>query len=192
MKVLLAVEDETRATQLRNRLTEAGCAVFVDMGQGSLSLGQLVSHYRPDVLLIDHRFPTRDSLNTLFASFKDMPLPVVLSAETVDAEQARLAISVGAHALLVGLPSGHEMAPVLEAACAQFSQIAHLKAELGAATRLLNERKTIERAKGMLMQQRQLVEEDAYKLMRRTAMEKKLKLVAVAEQIITVTEMGGI
>lgn len=191
MKVLLADEDENRARVLCERLTEAGCTVFVDLGLGTVPLTTLLLRYQPDALIVDARSPSRALIEELMLVSHEKPCPIVLCAEQAEPALARAAVKAGAQALIVGDATQLDFATVLEAACAQFEQLEHIKGELAAATRQLAERKLIERAKGILMKQRGLSEEEAYRILRSTAMERKARLVVIAEQVIAVADLMG-
>lgn len=191
MKVLLADENEQRAAALRDRLNEAGCAVFVDLGLGSVPLATLIERYRPDLVLVDSASPTRKILEDLLRASREQPCPLVLVSERADAELARDAVRAGAHAVLFGDVADVDLAPVLAAAHAQFERIEQLRAQIEQSAQQLAERKLIERAKGILMKSRDLTEDEAYQTMRRTAMERKIKLVQIAEQIVSIADLLG-
>lgn len=189
MKVLLVDENEARARTLCDRLTEAGCAVFVDLGLGSIPLARLIERYQPELVLVDAQSPTRAVLEDLLQASQEQPCPMVLLSERADAQAANAAVEAGAHAVIVGDPEAVELAPILAAARAQFKKIERLRTELAQTHQQLAERKIVEKAKGILMKQRGWTEEEAYQSLRKLAMERKQKLVQIAEQVIAIADV---
>jgi len=100
-------------------------------------------------------------------------------------------VHAGASAYVVGPLTSERLAPVLDAAIARFEQLQAARAEADAAKAQLGERKLVERAKGILMKSRKLSEDDAYRAMRKQAMDHKVKLTEVARQIIAVADLLG-
>ncbi|HUP91314.1 MAG TPA: ANTAR domain-containing protein [Solimonas sp.] len=191
MKVLLVAEDEARAAALSDRLHEAGCAVFVELGLGTICLPTLIERYRPEMVLLDAASPTSEVLEHLLCASREQPCALVLVSQRADAALARDAVHAGAHAILSGDIAGLDLAPVLAAAHAQFERIEQLRARAEQSAQQLAERKLIERAKGILMKSRGLSEEQAFQAMRSTAMDRKTRLVQIAEQIVSIADLLG-
>jgi response regulator NasT len=100
-----------------------------------------------------------------------------------------VAIEANIGALVVEAPQAVRVKPIVELATLRFTQIETLRAELEPAHQRLAERKIIDRAKGILMEVRKISEEDAYSLLRRTAMNENKRIVDVARSIITAAEL---
>jgi response regulator NasT len=115
--------------------------------------------------------------------------PVAIWVEQADRATLQVAIEANIGALVVEAPQAVRVKPIVELATLRFTQIETLRAELEAAQQRLAERKIIDRAKGILMEVRKISEEDAYSLLRRTAMNENKRIVDVARSIITAAEL---
>ena len=115
--------------------------------------------------------------------------PVAIWVERADRATLQAAIEANIGALVVETPQAVRVKPIAELATLRFTQIETLRAELEAAQQRLAERKIIDRAKGILMEIRKISEEDAYSLLRRTAMNENKRIVDVARSIITAAEL---
>jgi response regulator NasT len=101
------------------------------------------------------------------------------------------AINAGVSAYVVDGLNPARVKPVLDVAVARFNQFQALNDELGRAKASLAERKIIERAKGILMQQKKLSEEEAYRALRRAAMEQNRRIAEVAEYLVSAARLLG-
>ena len=115
---------------------------------------------------------------------RDEPRPVLLFTHDGDSEKIRAATLAGVSAYIVDGMSGERIRPIIDAAVARFEQFHALKRELGDVEEKLAERKVIERAKGILMQSRNLSEEEAYRALRKQAMHTNTRLADVAGQVV--------
>ena len=106
-----------------------------------------------------------------------------------DDDMTKAAMAAGLSAYVVGNMQADRIKPVLKTAIARFQVMSQMRTELDAAKQALADRKTIDRAKGVLMRARGLNEEDAYNLLRKTAMDKGRKLIDVAEALVTASDM---
>ena len=117
--------------------------------------------------------------------------PVVMFAEDGKPETIRAAIEAGVAAYVVSGLQPKRGRPVIDVAIARFGQFQELRSQLDKARASLAERKLIEKAKGELMKRRRIDEETAYGLMRKMAMDQKLRLIDVANRIIEAAELLG-
>lgn len=190
LRVLLVDEDEDRRRAVEATLTGAGYTVVGSIASGR-DLMTAMRHERPDVIVIDVDSPDRDALEDLCCIARDAPHPVVMFTHDDDAEKMRTAIRAGVSAYVVGGVSGERVRPIVEVAVMRFEQHQALRAELQQAKASLAERKVIERAKGILMRQRRCSEDEAYRALRRSAMERNRRLVEVAQSVIDAAELLG-
>lgn len=190
LRVLLVDEDEDRRRAVEATLTGAGYTVVGSITSGR-DLMTAIRHERPDVIVIDVDSPDRDALEDLCCIARDAPHPVVMFTHDDDAEKMRTAIRAGVSAYVVGGVSGERVRPIVEVAVMRFEQHQALRAELQQAKASLAERKVIERAKGILMRQRRCSEDEAYRALRRSAMERNRRLVEVAQSVIDAAELLG-
>lgn len=190
MRVLVVDESEERAALLRAALTSAGHDVAASLSS-PLELLRTVEALRPDVIVIDTESPTRDVLEHVVMVSRSSPRPIVMFSADAGGEAIRDAVRAGVSAYVVdGLDVGR-VNSIVEVACARFDEYQKLKFELAEANLKLSERKQIERAKGMLMKQRGLDEEQAFQALRRAAMDRKLRLGEVAQQLIDAADLLG-
>ncbi|MDD5295875.1 MAG: ANTAR domain-containing protein [Rhodocyclaceae bacterium] len=183
LNVLVIDDSLRRAGDICAALALAGHRVAAVL-PSSLNLSAEVQALSPDVILIQTETPSRDTLEHLSIMGRDMPRPVVVFAQDDDDSVIRQAVQAGVSAYVVdGLDAGR-LKSVIQVALAHFEQFQAVKKELAETSRKLTERKTIEKAKGILMKARGLSEEDAYSALRRLAMERGRTLSAVSRDVI--------
>lgn len=183
LKVLLVDQSARRSTPLQHSLASAGYDV-VGRVPSSANLYRAVVEWQPDVIIIDVDSPSRDTLEHIIVSGRDDPRPIVMFTHDGDTEKIRSATRAGVSAYVVGGLESERIRPILDAAIARFDEFRAVRQELNDAKLKLSERKTVERAKGVLMKQRGLGEDDAYSLMRKLAMDRNIKLAELAQQIV--------
>lgn len=190
MRVLVVDESEERAAVLRDALHAAGHEVAASLSS-PLELLRVVDRLQPDVIVIDTESPSRDVLEHLVIVSQSSPRPIVMFATDAGNETIRQAVRAGVSAYVVDGLEGSRVSSIVEVACARFDEFQRLKTELAEANLQLSERKAVERAKGLLMKQRGLSEEDAFHALRRLAMSRKARLGEVAQQVIDAAELLG-
>lgn len=190
MRVMIVDENEARAALIEAGLTAGGCEVVARL-IGRADLREKVNEIQPDVIIIDMECPDRDTLEDMSHLNRHQPRPTVMWVDRSDSESIRAAVQAGVSAYVVGGLSAERVRPVLEVAIARFNEFQALRRELETARSSLAERKVIERAKGILMKSRNLQEDEAFRLLRKTAMDRKLRLADVAREIISAAELLG-
>lgn len=183
LRVLLIDDGANRVQLIREELTRQGCEVVGVIEQATL-IHDCVLRLQPDVVIVDSESPTRDTVENLAALNERMPRPVVVFAEDASDDPMRRALKAGVSAYVVAGLQAERLAPVLQVAIARFEQDLALRQELGRAQAQLAGRKSVERAKGILMQELGLDEDSAYKRLRRLAMDRGVALAEVADRII--------
>lgn len=190
MRILLIDDTARKLGRLRNSLSEAGFEVLDESGL-SVDLPARVQECKPDVVLIDCDSPGRDVMEQICLVTRDLPRPIVMFTDEHDQAVMRLAIQSGVSAYIVEGIQSARLRAILDVAMARFETDQRLRTELQERERQLNERKRIEKAKGLLMKMKNCDEAEAHTLMRRQAMSRQQKLCQVAEQIIAMSEMLG-
>lgn len=190
IRVLIVDANASRSLVLEQGLLEAGCEVVGVLGADE-DLLECSNRLRPDMIIIDMELPDRDTLETIRVVNAETPRPVVLFAERSDAATIQDAISAGVSAYVVAGLAKERIESVLEVAIARFRAFQTLRSELAEARSQLEERKDVERAKGLLMQKRGLSEAEAYRLLRKTAMDRNQRLGEVARQLLAMAELLG-
>jgi response regulator NasT len=191
LKVLVVDNTPERASALRSALAamegvEVACTL-----ESPLELLESVSEHRPDIVLIDTDAPSRDVLEQLAAVSATAPRPVVVFADDGGDESIRAAIRAGVSAYVVdGLAPGR-LDPVMRVAIERFAEDQRVRAELAETRTRLAERKVVERAKGLIMKQRGVSEEEAYRALRTLAMQRGLRIGEAARQVIDIASLLG-
>ncbi len=188
LHVLLVDDDTERATTLRTALRAAGYEVIGEV-RSAVELMARVRAAKPDVIIIDRDSPDRDTLEHLCMITRDDPRPIVMFTQDKDQAMMREALKAGGSAYVVDGLAAERVRPIVEVALARFEQWQALRQERDQAQASLAERKVIERAKGIVMKQRRCSEEEAYRLMRKTAMDRNVRLSLVAESVIAMAEL---
>jgi len=183
LRVLLIDDGANRVALIREELARMGCEVVGVIEQATL-IHDCVQRLQPDVVIVDSESPTRDTLENLATLNERLPRPVVVFSEDASGDPMRRALKAGVSAYVVAGLHPERLAPVLQVAIARFEQDLALRQELDKAQAQLAARKSIERAKGILMSEMGLDEDAAFKRMRRLAMDRGVPLAEVAERII--------
>jgi response regulator NasT len=169
-------------------LVERVAAPGANLRWGQAALDQVIAR-APDVVLIDLTNPRRDTLEALSEVSGAHQRPVAMFVDQSDPELSAAAVRAGLSAYVVGGLSGDRIRPILETAIARFRMMSQMQSELTAAKQALENRKTIDRAKGLLIRAKGLSEEEAYQLMRKTAMDQGKRMIDVAQALITASEL---
>lgn len=176
-------EDGERRQLLREALREAGHEL-VGGEHRAPGLSRMVAELQPDVIIIDTHSPDRDTLEHVVVISQDTPRPIVMFSADGGTDSIRDAVRAGVSAYIVdGLAPGR-VQPIIDVAVARFEELQALRVELESAQTELADRKVIERAKGLLMKKKNIPEDEAFRLMRRMAMDENLRLVQVAHEIL--------
>jgi response regulator NasT len=190
LKVMLVDEVPERAERARRTLESLGCEVVCEV-RSTWDLARIASEIGPDLIIIDTESPSRDTLEHLCEVSRHQPRPVVMFAHDGDKEKIRAAIRAGVSAYVVDTVQSERLMPIIDAAVASFQEYQAVRDELREATQKLNERKCVERAKGILMKQRGMSEEDAYHALRKLAMTRNQRIGEVAQQVIAMADLIG-
>ena len=185
MKVMIVDEVVERAEVLQQALERAGYDVIAYVSS-TLDLHRQVAARQPDIVIIDTDSPDRDTLENICVVTRDEPRPVVMFTHDGDSEKIRAATLAGVSAYVVDGMAAERIGPIIDAAVARFEQFHALKRELEEIEEKLADRKVIERAKGLLMKSRNLSEEEAYRALRKQAMETNSRLATVAQQVVAI------
>jgi response regulator NasT len=188
LRVALVDEKPERSGGLERSLVEAGHEVVARLSSCQ-DLRERVRALAPDVIIVDMQSPDRDVFEDMARINREEPRPIVMFVDESDSAQIREAVRAGVSAYVVDGLGARSVQPIIEAAIARFQSFQALRSELEAARTSLAERKDIERAKGILMKRRGLSEEEAYALLRRTAMDGKTRVAEVARRLIAMAEL---
>lgn len=188
LRILLVDDSQKEVSLLKDGLVGAGYEV-IDTTSTAAALLDRVADLKPDVIIIDTDSPTRDTLEQLSFVSREQPRPIVLFTEDRENASIQAALKAGVSAYIVDGIHAERLQPILDVAVARFEQDRALREELRTAQERLAERKLIERAKGVLMRQKGASEEEAYRMMRKLAMDRNRRIVDVAQQIIDIDSL---
>ncbi len=177
-----------RSRSLRIGLLENGYNVVATLPADPF-LPERLSQIDPDMVIVDAESQARDTLEHVVMATRDERRPIVLFTNDADTSQVGAAIAAGVTAYVVAGLAPERVKPVLDVAMARFQHEEALRRELAEARNQLSERKTVDRAKGILMARHSLTEDQAYARLRKTAMDRGMKLAEVAQRIVDVADL---
>lgn len=188
LKILVIDETPIRRAILESGLKEAGF-VNVTMLDSASHLVEQIYTLDPDVILIDLENPSRDVLEQMFQVSRAVRRPIAMFVEQSDKATIEEAIDAGVSAYIVDGLKKERVKPILEMTVSRFKAFDRLRTELEETKSALKDRKVIEKAKGILMRSRDLSEDEAYGLLRKTAMGQGKRLADVAEGLVSSFEL---
>lgn len=188
LSIIVVEEDRDRALLIVDSLRSAGDYDIQVLSEAT-SLARRISERNPDIVLIDIANPSRDMLEELTLASGATERPVAMFVDQSDDNLTKAAIEAGVSAYVVDSLRPDRLKPVMDAAIARFNMFRRMRDELAETKRALEERKVIDRAKGVLMKARGLDEDAAYALLRRTAMDQNKRVAEVAGALVTAAEL---
>ncbi|MGZ3274128.1 MAG: ANTAR domain-containing response regulator [Caulobacteraceae bacterium] len=183
MRVLVIDPDKARAALVAEGLADVK-PLEVRSAESFEAVEAELEAFAPDVIVIACDSPDRDTLENLREQTAHNPRPVVMFVDRSAPGLADAAIEAGVAAYVVDGLSAKRVRPVLEVALTRFQLMQKLRGDLAKAHADLAARKTIDRAKGLLMKERGMDEEAAYQLLRKLAMDSGRPLAAVAADLV--------
>ena len=187
-KIAIVDENPIRAAILEEGLREAGFTAVERVGEMNNLLARIYQ-IDPDVILIDLENPSRDVLEQMFQVSRAVRRPIAMFVDQADSASIQASVDAGVSAYIVDGFKKERIKSIIDLCISRFNAFAKLQDELEKTKTQLEERKVIDRAKGILMKLKGLSEEEAYVLMRSTAMREKKKIVEIAQSIITASEL---
>jgi len=187
-KIAIVDENPIRAAILEEGLREAGFTAVERVGEMNNLLARIYQ-IDPDVILIDLENPSRDVLEQMFQVSRAVRRPIAMFVDQSDAASIQASVDAGVSAYIVDGFKKERIKSIIDLCISRFNAFAKLQDELDRTRTQLEERKVIDRAKGILMKAKGLSEDEAYVLMRSTAMREKKKIAEIAQSIITASEL---
>jgi two-component system, response regulator / RNA-binding antiterminator len=188
LRVLIVDQNLLRATILEDGLREAGYRDLIVVRDMQNLLRRILDE-EPDVILIDLENPNRDVLEQMFQVSRVVRKPVAMFVDKSDRGSIAAAIDAGVGAYVVDGLRKERVQAIVEMTISRFTAFEKLRTELQETRQQLADRKTVDRAKGIIMKQRRVSEEKAYELLRKTAMDSNLRISQVAHSVITAAEL---
>jgi len=188
-RVVIAEDEALIRLDLNETLGELGYDVVGEAGDGERAVA-LAEELRPDLVILDVKMPVLDGISAARRIAAARIAPVIILTAFSQRELVERARDAGAMAYLVKPFSSTELLPAIEMALSRYAEVAALEAEVADLTDRLETRKLIDRAKGVLQTTQQLSEPDAFRWIQRAAMDQRVSMRAVAEQLLA-ADTGG-
>ena len=190
VKIVIVDESPIRAAILEEGLREAGYSAVHHISEMTNLLATIYA-IDPEVILIDLENPRRDVLEQMFQVSRAVRRPVAMFVDQSDKASIEAAIDAGVSAYVVDGLRKERIKPILDMAISRFNAFNRLRDELDRAKQALEDRKIIDKAKGILMKSRDISEEEAYAMLRKTAMNESRRVAEVARSLITAAKLLG-
>ena len=184
LSVLLIDDNPARAEIVEAGLSAAGYRLLARL-EGTQDLPQRVGELGPDVVVVSIDSPSRDAIEDMRRSTEQQPRPIALFVDQSDPATIAAAMEAGVSAYVVNGLAQERVRSVVDVAVAHFNRYRSMREELEQARLTLLERKAIDRAKGLLMEQKGLGEDAAYKLLRKLAMDQNKRIGEIARDLVT-------
>ncbi|MEO1138439.1 MAG: ANTAR domain-containing protein [Pseudomonadota bacterium] len=185
LNIIVVERSDDRAAQIVEALTAVSNLNEIHVVSDVSTLTQRVAALAPDVVLIDVADPSRDMLEELALASGPIERPVAMFVDQSSEGLTAAAIEAGFSAYVVDGLNTNRLKPVLEATIARFRMMQRMRKELAETKRALEERKVIDRAKGLIMTSRAVSEEEAYAILRKAAMDQNRRVADVAEALVS-------
>lgn len=188
LRILIIDENVVRASILEDGLREAGHTRVTVISAMRELLRQIVEA-DPDVIFIDLENPNRDVLEQMFQVSRSVRRPIAMFVDRSDTASIEAAIDAGVSAYVVDGLRKERVKPILDMTISRFNAFNRLREELDRTKQALEDRKVIEKAKGILMRTRNIPEEEAYALLRKTAMNESRRVAEVAAGLVMAAQL---
>lgn len=186
-----------RSRSLRIGLLQSGFNLVASI-PADVFLTERIAQLQPDLVIVDAESEARDALEHVVMATRDARRPIVMFTNDNDTTHVKAAVAAGVSAYIVAGLSPERIRPILDVAIARFhheealrQELADARSEVHELSAELKDRKVIDRAKALLMERQHLGEGEAYARLRKTAMDKNLRLVEVAQRILDVADLLG-
>lgn len=184
MKTILICDDEpVIRMNLKAMLVELGFDEVLECGDGKSAVEMALASF-PDMAILDVAMPKMDGITAAGEIKKKLKIPIMLLTNCYDAQSVKRAAEIGIAAFLTKPLREQDLLPAIELALAHTEQVEELREKIDDLKETIENRKIIEKAKGMLMNKGRLSESEAYREMQKLAMDKRKTLRQVADGIL--------
>jgi response regulator NasT len=184
LTILVLDENAIRASIIEEGLREAGHSKVTVVHEVN-GIARIIETLQPDVIFINLENPNRDMMEHLFQLTRTVGRPIAMFVDRSDTASIEAAVDAGVSAYIVDGLKKERVKPILDMAVSRFNAFSRLQRELADAKSELEQRKIVERAKGILMKIKGISEEEAFALLRQTAMNEKKKMSEIAQIVVT-------
>lgn len=182
-KVLVAEDETLIRLDIVETLTEAGYEVVAEAGDGEAAY-QAALEYHPDLCVMDVKMPKMDGITAAEKILKEISCAVVMLTAFSQKELVERARDAGAMAYVVKPFTPAELLPAVEIAVSRHNEIQSLENEVADLQDRFETRKLVDRAKGLLMENMEMSEPEAFRWIQTTSMNRRLSMREVAEAVI--------
>lgn len=188
LTILIIEENPVRAAILEDGMREAGYGRIIHVSD-MVTVPDKICAIDPDVIVISLENASRDTLEQMFQVSRTVRRPIAMFVDTSDTATIQAAVDAGVSTYVVDGLKKERVRPIIDVTISRFHAFRRLQEELAEAKEALAARKVIERAKGILMKQKNINEDEAYNLLRRAAMSQKRKLFDIAQSVLTTAQL---
>lgn len=190
LSVLVIDENQIRASIIEAGLFEAGYQKVSVINELN-GIAVHIERIQPDVIVIDLENPNRDMLESLFTLTRSIERPIAMFVDKSDRQSTEAAIDAGVSAYVIDGMKKERVKPVLEMAISRFKAFSRMQKELADVKSELKNRKIVDQAKAILMKSKKISEDEAYQLLRSTAMNQNQKMSDIAQSLVTASKLLG-
>lgn len=190
LKILVIDENALRASVIEAGLREAGHENVTILNE-VYGAARQIANIGPDVIVIDLENPNRDMLESMFQLTRSVRRPIAMFVDSSDRHAIERAVDAGVSAYIVDGLRQERVKPILDMAISRFNAFSRMQRELEEAKSELEGRKTVDRAKAILMKSKGLSEDEAYRLLRKTAMNQNRKIADIAQSLVMAAGLLG-
>jgi response regulator NasT len=187
LRIVVADDEPRMRDYFRKILPRLGHQV-VGAAETGIELVEQCRSLQPDLVVTDIRMPDMDGIDAALEIYREQPIPVILISAHHDPELIKRAEADHILAYLIKPIKQADLEPAIAIAMRRFEQFQDLRKEALDLRQALEDRKVIERAKGILMKKADLNEHDAFRRLQKLASERNLKLVEIARVLVTAEE----
>jgi len=189
-KVLICEDEGLTALRLQATLKKLGYEVIGEARDGEEAVAA-ARRLQPDAILMDVRMPKLDGIAATEQIMSERPTPIVMITAYSERELVDAALRAGASGYLVKPVSDDQIEPALQVALSRFGELTDLRGEVTDLKEALEARKTVERAKGIMMRRFQIPEDEAYRRLQKLSRDRRQPLKETANQVIAAAEFLG-
>jgi two-component system, response regulator PdtaR len=189
MRILVAEDETIIRLDLRELLERAGFEVCAEAKDG-LEAVELARAERPDLAVLDVKMPRLDGIEAARRILDERPIPIVMLTAYGQSELVERAIEAGVFGYLVKPFREQDLLPAIQTARARHEELAALRGQADSLAEALASRKSIERAKGLLMEREGLTEQEAFARLRKASQVSGRPMKIVAEAVVATFDRG--
>jgi two-component system, response regulator PdtaR len=181
--VLICDDEPVIRMSLKNKLKDLGFDEIIECSDGEAAV-RLTLERLPDIAILDVSMPKQDGITAAAEIRKRLRIPIILATACYDPDTVKRASEVGIAAFLTKPVRDQDLWPAIELAFAHADEVEHLKDQVKDLQETIESRKSIEKAKGVLMKTHGLSEPEAFRRMQKLAMDKRKSMKQIAEAIL--------